>query len=251
MTTEAWTDKTTGDKWTPQRLLAEIVGPSLRWATTRIPREPAPRPPTRSRTTQAARRHDQVRGGRPWRSAPGALSMFPGRGQCLMPDAIGRGAIRGARCRRFLEIMDVVRPVGIGAGRGRYPRVLLNAASSSVWAGRHPGADRVGAPPIALTCTAAKQEALLKQGAAEVLVTESDDVVERCSPLPAAGGAPSSSSMRSRVWRHGPGPCGRRRRPAPGVRSAERRADPISRQRPGYAAAEHAYIHGARDHQRS
>jgi hypothetical protein len=62
----------------------------------------------------------------------GRLSMSPGRGQCLMPDAIGRRAIRGARCRRFLEIMDVVPPVGIGAGRGRYPRVLLNAASSSV-----------------------------------------------------------------------------------------------------------------------
>jgi hypothetical protein len=77
VTTEAWTDKTTGDKWTPQRLLAEIVGPSLRWATTRIPREPAPRPPTSSRTTQAARRHDQVRGGRPWRSAPGASPCPP------------------------------------------------------------------------------------------------------------------------------------------------------------------------------
>jgi single-strand DNA-binding protein len=36
ITTEAWTDRETGDKRTAQRVLAEIVGPSLRWATTRM-----------------------------------------------------------------------------------------------------------------------------------------------------------------------------------------------------------------------
>jgi single-strand DNA-binding protein len=36
VTTEAWTDKQIGDKRTAQRVLAEIVGPSLRWAITRI-----------------------------------------------------------------------------------------------------------------------------------------------------------------------------------------------------------------------
>ena len=36
VTTEAWTDKESGDKRTALRVLAEIVGPSLRWATTRI-----------------------------------------------------------------------------------------------------------------------------------------------------------------------------------------------------------------------
>jgi single-strand DNA-binding protein len=34
--TEAWTDKQTGEKRTAQRVLAEVVGPSLRWATARI-----------------------------------------------------------------------------------------------------------------------------------------------------------------------------------------------------------------------
>jgi single-strand DNA-binding protein len=34
--TDTWTDNQTGDKRTAQRVLAEIVGPSLRWATTRI-----------------------------------------------------------------------------------------------------------------------------------------------------------------------------------------------------------------------
>jgi single-strand DNA-binding protein len=36
VTTDIWTDKATGDKRTGQRILADIVGPSLRWATARI-----------------------------------------------------------------------------------------------------------------------------------------------------------------------------------------------------------------------
>jgi single-strand DNA-binding protein len=36
VTTEAWSDKQTGEKRTAQRVLAEVVGPSLRWATARI-----------------------------------------------------------------------------------------------------------------------------------------------------------------------------------------------------------------------
>ncbi len=36
ITTDTWTDKQTNQKRTAQRVLAEIVGPSLRWATTRI-----------------------------------------------------------------------------------------------------------------------------------------------------------------------------------------------------------------------
>jgi single-strand DNA-binding protein len=36
VTTEAWADKQTGEKRTAQRVLADIVGPSLRWATARI-----------------------------------------------------------------------------------------------------------------------------------------------------------------------------------------------------------------------
>jgi single-strand DNA-binding protein len=36
VTTEAWTDKQSREKRTAQRVLAEVVGPSLRWATARI-----------------------------------------------------------------------------------------------------------------------------------------------------------------------------------------------------------------------
>ncbi|WP_433174385.1 zinc-dependent alcohol dehydrogenase family protein [Actinoallomurus sp. CA-150999] len=64
--------------------------------------------------------------------------------------------------------------------------VVLNAASSSVGLAAIHVADRIGATPIALTRTAAKKEALLKEGAAEVIVTESENVVERV--LAATGG---------------------------------------------------------------
>ncbi|GGS70002.1 zinc-dependent alcohol dehydrogenase family protein [Nonomuraea spiralis] len=64
--------------------------------------------------------------------------------------------------------------------------VVLNAASSSVGLAAIRVADRMGATPIALTRTAAKREALLKEGAAEVIVTESEDVTERV--LAATGG---------------------------------------------------------------
>lgn len=64
--------------------------------------------------------------------------------------------------------------------------VVLNAASSSVGLATIHVANHVGATPIAITRTAAKKEALLKEGAAEVIVTESEDVVERV--LAATGG---------------------------------------------------------------
>ena len=49
ITTEAWTDQETGDKRTAQRVLAQIVGPSLRWATTRMTKT------TRTLATEDAR----------------------------------------------------------------------------------------------------------------------------------------------------------------------------------------------------
>jgi single-strand DNA-binding protein len=50
VTTEAWTDKQSGEKRTAQRVLAEMVGPSLRWATARITKT------TRSAATDEQRR---------------------------------------------------------------------------------------------------------------------------------------------------------------------------------------------------
>ncbi|KUJ68035.1 NADPH:quinone reductase [Streptomyces albus subsp. albus] len=67
--------------------------------------------------------------------------------------------------------------------------VVLNAASSSVGLATIHVANRVGATPIALTRTAAKKEALLKEGAAEVIVTDTEDVVERVREVTGGRGA--------------------------------------------------------------
>jgi single-strand DNA-binding protein len=112
VTTEAWTDKQTGAKRTAQRVLADIVGPSLRWATTRITK-------TARSAVDDEPRHDvsepwsltTCRGGRPSRFTPGALSS----------SWTARGAVRGARWSQSVGIMGpgATTRVGIGAGRDR------------------------------------------------------------------------------------------------------------------------------------
>ncbi|GAA2619055.1 zinc-dependent alcohol dehydrogenase family protein [Actinomadura fulvescens] len=67
--------------------------------------------------------------------------------------------------------------------------VVLNAASSSVGLAAIHIANRVGATPIALTRTAAKKDALLKEGAAEVIMTSEESVVERVPVLTGGRGA--------------------------------------------------------------
>ncbi|MER5321729.1 zinc-dependent alcohol dehydrogenase family protein [Streptosporangium roseum] len=54
--------------------------------------------------------------------------------------------------------------------------VALNAASSSVGLAAIHTANRVGATPIAITRTSDKKERLLKEGAAEVIVSDEEDV---------------------------------------------------------------------------
>jgi single-strand DNA-binding protein len=48
VSTDTWTDKDAGEKRTAEPVLAEVVGPSLRWATTRITKT------TRIQTTDEA-----------------------------------------------------------------------------------------------------------------------------------------------------------------------------------------------------
>ncbi|GCB43407.1 zinc-dependent alcohol dehydrogenase family protein [Streptomyces sp. NL15-2K] len=67
--------------------------------------------------------------------------------------------------------------------------VVLTAASSGVGLAAIQVARRVGAVPIATTRTAAKRDALLKAGAAEVIVTDDEDVVERVLGATAGRGA--------------------------------------------------------------
>jgi NADPH:quinone reductase-like Zn-dependent oxidoreductase len=67
--------------------------------------------------------------------------------------------------------------------------IVLNAASSSVGLAAIHVANHVGATPIALTRTAAKKAALLAEGAAEVIVTESENVGERIRTATGGRGA--------------------------------------------------------------
>ncbi|GAA2701467.1 zinc-dependent alcohol dehydrogenase family protein [Nonomuraea recticatena] len=61
--------------------------------------------------------------------------------------------------------------------------VALNAASSSVGLAAIHTANRVGATPIAITRTSEKKERLLKEGAAEVIVSDEEDVAARLLDL--------------------------------------------------------------------
>ncbi|MCO5993766.1 zinc-dependent alcohol dehydrogenase family protein [Actinoallomurus rhizosphaericola] len=109
-------------------------------------------------------------------------AIVPARAVVRRPE--GLGAVDGAAVwMPYVTAYGALVEVG---GMRPGDTVVLTAASSSVGLATIQVADRVGATPIALTRTAAKKEALLKQGAADVVVTESEDVVERV--LAATGG---------------------------------------------------------------
>ncbi|SNS22299.1 zinc-dependent alcohol dehydrogenase family protein [Actinomadura mexicana] len=102
----------------------------------------------------------------------------------VLPRPEGLGAVEGAAVwMPYLTAYGALVEVG---GMRPGDTVVLNAASSSVGLAAIHVADRIGATAIALTRTAAKKEALLREGAAEVIVTESDDVAGRV--LAATGG---------------------------------------------------------------
>ncbi|GAA3418356.1 zinc-dependent alcohol dehydrogenase family protein [Streptosporangium vulgare] len=67
--------------------------------------------------------------------------------------------------------------------------VALNAASSGVGLAAIHTANRVGATPIAVTRTRAKRERLLEEGAAEVIVSDEEDVPVRLLALTGGRGA--------------------------------------------------------------
>ncbi|MEU1372241.1 zinc-dependent alcohol dehydrogenase family protein [Streptomyces triculaminicus] len=89
----------------------------------------------------------------------------------------GLGAVEGAAVwMPYLTAYGALVDVG---GMRAGDTVVLTAASSSVGLAAIQVARRVGAVPIATTRTGAKKDALLEAGAAEVIVTDEDDVVER------------------------------------------------------------------------
>ncbi|NUS71876.1 MAG: zinc-dependent alcohol dehydrogenase family protein [Corynebacteriales bacterium] len=95
----------------------------------------------------------------------------------IVPRPEGLGAVEGAAVW-----MSYLTAYGALVEVGRLlpgDTVVLNAASSSVGLAALQVANRIGVTPIALTRSEAKEEALLKAGAAEVIVTESEPVIDR------------------------------------------------------------------------
>ena len=72
---------------------------------------------------------------------------------------------------------------------GQQDFVLVTAASSSVGLAAFQIARMVGATPIAITRTRAKKQALLDAGAAYVIVSDEEDIVERVMEITAGQGA--------------------------------------------------------------
>lgn len=79
----------------------------------------------------------------------------------------------------------MVEIAGLRAGE----TVVLNAASSSVGLAAIQTANRVGATPLVVTRTRAKRQRLLDEGAAEVIVSDEEDVAGRILDLTAGRGA--------------------------------------------------------------
>jgi NADPH:quinone reductase-like Zn-dependent oxidoreductase len=113
------------------------------------------------------------------------LAVVPATAVLRRPE--GLGAVEGAAVwMPYLTAYGGLVEVG---GMRAGDTVVLNAASSSVGLAAIDVARRTGARAIALTRTAAKKEALLKHGAAEVIVTESEDVAERVHAITDGRGA--------------------------------------------------------------
>lgn len=105
----------------------------------------------------------------------------------VLPRPRGLDAVAGAAVwMPYLTAYGALVEVG---GMRAGDTVVLTAASSGVGLAAIQVARRVGAVPIATTRTGAKRDALLKAGAAEVIVTDDEDVVEGVLGATAGRGA--------------------------------------------------------------
>ncbi|GAA0394225.1 zinc-dependent alcohol dehydrogenase family protein [Microbispora corallina] len=105
----------------------------------------------------------------------------------LLPRPEGVDAVSGAAVwMPYLTAYGAMVEVG-GVRAG--DTVVLNAASSSVGLAAIHTAVRAGATPVAVTRTRAKSARLLEEGAAEVIVSDEEDVAERVLALTGGRGA--------------------------------------------------------------
>ncbi|MCL7424921.1 zinc-dependent alcohol dehydrogenase family protein [Streptomyces sp. YS415] len=107
--------------------------------------------------------------------------------RAVLPRPAGLGATEGAAVwMPFLTAYGALVEVG-GVRAG--DTVVLTAASSSVGLAAIQVARRVGAVPVATTRTRAKRQALIEAGAAEVIVTGEESVVDRVRAVTGGRGA--------------------------------------------------------------
>lgn len=105
----------------------------------------------------------------------------------LLPRPDGVDAVSGAAVwMPYLTAYGAMVEVG---GMRAGDVAVVNAASSSVGLAAIHVATHLGATPIAVTRTRAKRERLVEEGAAEVIVTEEEDVAERVLALTGGRGA--------------------------------------------------------------
>ncbi|MFB6566803.1 zinc-dependent alcohol dehydrogenase family protein [Streptomyces noursei] len=115
----------------------------------------------------------------------GERALVPAAAVVRRPD--GLDAVAGAAVwMPYLTAYGALVEVG---GMRAGDTVVVTAASSSVGLAAIQIALRVGAVPIATTRTAVKKEALLAAGAADVVVTDEEDVVARVHDLTGGRGA--------------------------------------------------------------
>ncbi|MFE6334837.1 zinc-dependent alcohol dehydrogenase family protein [Streptomyces sp. NPDC057806] len=107
--------------------------------------------------------------------------------RAVLPRPAGLGATEGAAVwMPFLTAYGALVEVG-GVRAG--DTVVLTAASSSVGLAAIQVARRVGAVPVATTRSRAKRQALIEAGAAEVIVTGEESVVDRVRAVTGGRGA--------------------------------------------------------------
>jgi NADPH:quinone reductase-like Zn-dependent oxidoreductase len=99
----------------------------------------------------------------------------------------GLDAVQGAAV--WMPYLTAYGALGQIGGMRPGDTAVITAASSSVGLAAIQIANRIGAVPIAATRTAAKKDALLKAGAAAVIVTDEEDLTSRVRDLTGGRGA--------------------------------------------------------------
>jgi NADPH:quinone reductase-like Zn-dependent oxidoreductase len=116
--------------------------------------------------------------------AYGELANFPARLVVKHPSSLGWNGAAALWVANITAYGALIETAGLGAGDA----VVITAASSSVGLAAIQIANIVGATPIAVTRTSAKRRALMEAGAANVIVSDEEDIELRLREIAGPGG---------------------------------------------------------------